>query len=204
MLRKGLHYLVSFPWVYDRVQDFFGLAQVRAHVVPFLARTANSSALEVGAGTGSWAPLLPRTATYLWLDNDPQKLAGFRVKSPGSPAVLCDVAALSLAEDSVDYVLSLAVTHHLNEEQLKRFLAEVARVARKGLILLEPLKSEGLLLSNLLWRYDRGSFPRDLSSIRHALEKHFDIDQAEEFSIHHAYTVCYCRPKTDEKRAGIL
>jgi len=200
MLRRTLHYLVSFPWVYDRVQWFFGLAEVTAHVVPFLEHTANSYTVEVGAGTGNWAHLLPPTATYLWLDNDPQKLAGFRAKYPDGAALLCDVATLSLREKSVDYVLSFAVIHHLDDEQLKCFLAEVARVVRKGLILLEPLQSEGLLVSKLLWHYDRGSFPRDLASLREALEEHYHIDGTDEFSVYHAYTVCHCSPKKAEAR----
>jgi hypothetical protein len=46
--------------------------------VPYLVQVENQFVLDVGAGTGNFAWLLPPAATYLWLDNDLQKLGGFK------------------------------------------------------------------------------------------------------------------------------
>src|SRR3954447_10022397 len=134
MLTSVLHKIVAHPLVYDAVQEFFGRAEGHRQMRPFFEETAGSLVLEVGAGTGDWAQVLPPTARYLWYANDPEKLSGFRNKKNFRLAVLAEAANICLKDKSIDYALCVAVSHHLTNEELDNFLRQLSRVCRKKLI----------------------------------------------------------------------
>lgn len=195
MLAKVLHKIVAQPLVYDAVQKLFGLAEAHRQMRPFLEETAGCLVLEVGAGTGGWAEVLPPTARYLWYDNDREKLRGFRAKHVSSLAVLADAANICLKDKSVDYALCIAVSHHLTDEELDTALRQLARVCRKKLIFMDPYLSDASFVSNLIWKYDRGSHPRYPDSLAAAIEKWFDIDRRMEFAVYHHYLICTATPR---------
>jgi SAM-dependent methyltransferase len=146
--------------------------------------------LEVGAGTGNWADLVPFGASYLWLDNDPEKLKGFRAKWPYARAVLGDATALPFQNHAVGTVLSVAVTHHVPDEGLPHLVDEMARVARDRLIFVDAVDVPGRVVSSTLWKYDRGSYPRSAGALRRALEPRFLVDRVENYSAYHRYLLC--------------
>lgn len=195
MITRILHYLVAFPWVYDMVQWMAGRREGRRQMKPFLDMTASETVLEVGAGTGSWAEVLPPTARYIWFDNDPQKLGGFRRNGTNSLALLGDAARLCIRDRSVGWALCFAVSHHLTDDQLRDFLRSMARVSRKGLIFMDCLSRPDRWISNLLWKYDRGANPRLFEELRPFIAEFFDIETEKRFTIHHEYWVCTARPK---------
>src|SRR5687767_11468963 len=102
MLSRIAHRVVAHPWVYDGIQALLGHKQSCKHLAPYLLVTAGCSVLEIGAGTGLWWPVVPRSAFYIWMDNDPVKLRGFLAKQPASAAMLGDATCLGLREHSVD------------------------------------------------------------------------------------------------------
>jgi SAM-dependent methyltransferase len=195
MLTKILHKIVAQPLVYDAVQEFFGREECHRRMRPFLEATAGSLVLEVGAGTGDWAQVLPPTARYLWYDNDPVKLGGFRVKRLSSLAVLADGANICLKDKSVDYALCVSFSHHLTDQELDDFLRQIAQVCRNKLIFMDGYRYDSSLISNLMWKYDRGSHPRYPDAILAAIQKWFDVDHKAEFSIYHHYLICTGTPK---------
>jgi len=195
MLTKVLHKLVARPLVYDAVQKFFGVEECHRQLQPFLELTAGSLVLEVGAGTGDWAQFLPPTARYIWYDNDTDKLGGFRAKKLSPLAVLADAANICLKDKSVDYALCVSVSHHLTDEELDNFLRQLAQICRKKLIFMDGYRYDSSLISNLMWKYDRGSHPRYPDAIQAAIQKWFDIDRKAEFSVYHHYLICTGTPK---------
>ena len=83
----------------------------------------------------------------------------------------------------------MAVMHHLADTMLDQVLGEGLRVLRAGgqLILLDPVLNRNLLAGRLLWRLDRGSYPRTEDDLRERLESRFKIIHWEKFAIYHEY-----------------
>lgn len=190
MLRRTLHAAVAHPRVYDRVQRLVGAAQIASRIAPYLADAAGQSVLDAGAGTGSLRAIVPASATYLWLDNDRQKLAG--AAGPGL-FVLGDATSIGLRDKSVDVGLCVAVSHHLTAVELPMLVAELARVVRRRIIFLDAVQSGGV--GGLLWRYDRGSYPRSAETLCAALAVGFEAEHMEMFAIYHRYVLWVGRPR---------
>jgi SAM-dependent methyltransferase len=92
------------------------------------------SALEVGCGTGHFTRwLATRSLKAVGLDRSPGMLAEMRMRGPDIPAVLGDAHCLPFADGAFDLVLYVTALEFL--EVPTRSLAEAARVARQGVIL---------------------------------------------------------------------
>jgi len=187
--------MVSHPWVFDRVQSLLGYKRICRCLVPYFKQTENHLVLDIGAGTGTLAPLLPRSTTYLWLDNDPQKLAGFKTKGPSGFAILGDATYICLKDRGVDYALCVHLAHHLSNTQLRLLLSELARVVKRKLIFFDALEYKGAKISNLLWKFDRGSYPRSTEVLLSAMEPWFHIEQMEHLAIYHHYVLLVGIPR---------
>lgn len=91
--------------------------------------------LEVGAGEGYGSALLAeRVAAVLALDYDPAAIAHLSGEYPALAAVRGNLAALPVACDSIDTVVSLQVIEHVWDH--RQFLAECSRVLRRGGLLM--------------------------------------------------------------------
>jgi SAM-dependent methyltransferase len=194
LFARAIHRIVAAPAVYNFVQRLAGVEQNRRRLRTVL-QPITGVLLDVGAGTGNYVDLLPPGARYLWFDNDVQKLGGFLRKHGRQAAILGDAAALPIRERGVDYAMSVAVSHHLTDEQLDRFLASIARICRRGFVFLDALDQPHSLVSRLLWRYDRGSHPRTAEVLHARLEQHFVIEREERYRIYHSYLLCVAAPR---------
>lgn len=192
MLTFLLHRLVAWPAVYDLVQMVLGAGRSRKKVRKLLQNAGPVFVLDVGAGTGNGLRVLPAQARYLWLDNDPRKLAGLRRDRPIS-AVLASATAIPLARRSVDLVLCIAMAHHLDDRELLKLLCELSRVCRDRLIFLDPVACRQSAVSRFLWKYDRGSHPRTSAVLRHLIQQKFKVECEEEYAIYHHYWLCSAR-----------
>ncbi len=195
-MRSLIHCAVSDGRVYDLVQSLLGRSLAAGRLRRCVERTAGASVLDLGAGTGHVRELVPASAKYLALDCDLQKVSRFRAKYPLAPAVLSDATRLCIKDKSVDYATCVAVAHHLSDLELQLLFSETARVVRERLIFLEALRCDASWISRLLWKYDRGSYPRTVDELRSALERWFKIENSEVYAIHHQYLLCTAIPKS--------
>ena len=101
MLRRILGTIAAFPWAYDLIQQMAGREENYRRLKPLLATAKGEILLEAGAGTGEITRILEPGTRYLWLDNDLQKLSGFRAKNQGHWAAVGDVTKLPIADRSV-------------------------------------------------------------------------------------------------------
>jgi SAM-dependent methyltransferase len=176
--------IAANPRLYDLVQRTAGRRRIQHRLRKALAG-AEGVLLDVGAGTGSVETLLPAPVRYLWLDPDPAKLTGFRAKSK-SPAILADATRLPLRDRAVEWSVSIAVSHHLDDEHLARMLDELRRVTNRRLVFLDALETPRLL-SRAMWQMDRGHHARTADVLRLQLERRFRPIHVEEFQILHRY-----------------
>src|ERR1017187_3048733 len=194
MLKSAAHALVSHPWVYDKVQNLVGVGRVLDRMAPHMKKTLGEVVLDIGGGTGNVLSVVPSPDKYIWLDNDPLKLEGFRRKHPSLTGILGDATNIPLRDKSVDDVLCMFVLHHLTDDQLSLFFAEVARVVKNTFILVDPVERKTSMVSRLLWNYDRGSNPRSVETLHAAMSARFDIEHTERFAVFHEYLICVGRP----------
>jgi SAM-dependent methyltransferase len=185
-----LERLAADPAVYDWVQRLAGSRRIQTMLRARLA-FAHGTVLDVGAGTGAAEKLLPPGAEYVWLDADPKKLAGFRARSTAT-AILAEATRLPFPDESVDWTLSIGVSHHLDNDDFAAMLDELHRVTRRRLVFLDALLSPRRS-GRLLWRLDRGHHARALDEVRAALEQRFVLHRPLEFSLLHDYFLVAAR-----------
>lgn len=192
MIRRLLHHLVARPGVYNLVQFAAGGPVVHRHLAEQVTRTdCNGLVLDLGGGTGVVRPLCDASSRYICLDLDPIKLESFHRRYPGDPVLLSDACQVPLKSRTVDCVLCVFLTHHVSDESLAMLISETRRVLRKGgeLVLAEALWNPARVVSKLLWRYDRGSFPRTRDHLWSALSKCYDHIAEDQFAVHHEYVI---------------
>ena len=192
MLAEILHRVVAHPAVYDAVQNLAGTAELDRRVGATLgALPQRPRILDVGGGTGLPAALWPDGAFYVCLDIDPIKLAGFRRKRrPGTP-VCGDATRLPLRSGSLDLVVCKNVSHHLSDNDVAGLFRECARVLKTGgrMLFMDAVRTPDRWRNRLLWRYDRGSHPRSIEALRHAMAAEFQITHWEVLTTQHRFVL---------------
>jgi SAM-dependent methyltransferase len=186
--------LADNPRAYDVIQVLAGQHLSYRRLRQALAPARDQKVLDVGAGTGNLARLMPTGAIYWALDNDPAKLRRLSAKVPRAHRLEGSALDIALPDRAMDWTVCVAVAHHLDDEELPRLFAELARVTRHRLIFLDPLSTSRRSIAKLLWRYDRGSHPRSADTLLSALGRHFDIEQVDCFRVLHEYVLCSGRP----------
>lgn len=195
MLARLLHRIVANPWVFDRFQNLMGLEKAVRRLRPHLVEASGHILLDVAGGTGNFGTAVPLTAAYICLDNDWQKHQGFKRKWPSALAIQGDATNICLQNKSVDYALCVSLTHHLTDEQLPLLFAELSRVIRCKLVFLDAVRTKHSKISALLWKYDRGAYPRSAETLKMMIERYFEIEQIEHYTIQHSYLLCKAKPK---------
>jgi ubiquinone/menaquinone biosynthesis C-methylase UbiE len=193
MFRELLHRVVSRPLGYDLAQRLAGAKKVRrrlaAQIEPLRAA---SMVLDIGGGTGSVGQMWNSSTKYICLDIDPVKLQGFAAKNPAGIALLADAAQVPIADESIDVVLCTNVTHHLPDGVLERMIGESARVLKRGgsFVLSDAIWAPGRRTGRLIWRYDRGTFPRTADVLRETISRRLAVRCWDQFAIWHEYIIC--------------
>lgn len=147
-----------------------GARAVLKHLTPVLEGTSVLSVLDVGTGAADIPIRIARGAasrgqrvSVVAMDSHPQVARFARAACAGQ----CDVSVavgdgqrLPLRTGSVDVAISSLTLHHLTDEASVMFVREMARVARRAIILNDlerhPLNYLGArALASTLWRRNR-------------------------------------------------
>lgn len=170
-----------------------GARQVQHRLAAIIKPLQNADrVLDLGGGTGLHRDLWNAECAYICLDNDSQKLQGFRARHADGLAILGDATKTPIRSNSMDVVMCTFVAHHISDDLLDQFIGEAMRMLKDGgsLIFLDPLLVKRRAIGRLLWKYDRGSNPRTASQLRRVLLRHGKIQQSLTFSILHTYWLC--------------
>ena len=122
--------------------------------------------LDFGSGIGSASSLCSK-ALYTGVDPDSRRIAYARRLNPGYNFRVLEGTNLPLENNSVDYILSLAVLHHIASEDFSPYLYEFQRILKPygKIIVLEPCLLKNSFFSNSVIKLcDNGSFVRDYDS----------------------------------------
>jgi ubiquinone/menaquinone biosynthesis C-methylase UbiE len=182
---------------YDLLQRVLGYDKAARRIEAALGDTRGRVVLDVGGGTGNLLAYLARGTRYVCIDNDFAKLERLRDKRLEAAAILGDATRLPLLDKEVDDALCVAVTHHLSNDALPALVSELARVTRGRVVVWDALREPSSIRGRLLWRIDRGSFPRTENDLRSFLEEGLDHVSSERLTIHHHYLLWVGRPRHD-------
>ena len=193
-----LHSLAARPVVYNAIQRAAGSSAVNRRFAAKLDRIAPPNwVLDIGGGTGLGAGIHLSGVNYICLDIDPLKLHGFLIDHPSGLAVLGDAGRLPFPDDTVDLVLCKAVSHHLPDDELPHLFSEAGRVLKPEarFVFLDAIKAPHRWRSRVLWRMDRGSFPRDEAALRKSFEATFHVESWGRFAVIHEYVLGVGTPR---------
>jgi ubiquinone/menaquinone biosynthesis C-methylase UbiE len=192
MILNAIHKIASRGAVYDLIQTMLGVKLVHRRFRRVLAaHTSYHSVLDLGGGTGRIRSLLSSDCKYYCLDNEVPKLLQFRSRTKDALAILGDATQAPVASASMDLVICIAVSHHLNDSGLERVFSEIVRILRPGgrLLFYDALWRPAWLPGRLLWSLDRGSNPRSKDDLLKKLTRQARIVHQEEFRFAHRYLI---------------
>jgi ubiquinone/menaquinone biosynthesis C-methylase UbiE len=105
------------------------------------------SLLDVGAGTGELLGVIAefaresgRTVHLVGLDLNTLSVHEIAAESRTYAEILpvqANALELPFADDAFDYAICSLFTHHLTDEQIKRVIPEMSRVARRGIVVID-------------------------------------------------------------------
>jgi ubiquinone/menaquinone biosynthesis C-methylase UbiE len=194
--------LLDDPRVYDLLQVAALRHVTTRRLKEIFKAAAGQTVLDVGAGTGNLAGMLPPDATYWALDPDPAKLRRLEHKLPGAHCLQRSAADTGLEDGSVDWTAFITVAHHLDEAEFTGAIAELARITRRRMVFVDPLAAQRWGIQRLILRYDRGSHPRSMEAILDALLVHFELERAAHYRTVQDLFLCVCRPRRNTKVRG--
>ncbi|WP_052476122.1 class I SAM-dependent methyltransferase [Cohnella kolymensis] len=143
------------------------------------------SVLDFGSGTGANCCICD-PGHYLGIEPDAKRVALAQRLYPEHRFSHFDQKQVPADDESVDYVLVIAVLHHLQDEQIQSYLSEFERVLKRGgkIIVMEPYLLDGSRVRNSLMRwYDDGDHIRDEDSyLRLFHSERFDCQVVRKFS----------------------
>lgn len=151
--------------------------------------------IDLGGGTGFVRSALPAGISYVCLDADPRKLSGLRSRWPQARAILADAGSTGLRDRSLPFACCVNVSHHLCDETFRGMLREAARICTARFVFLDAVRVPGRLASSILWRFDRGRYPRTEDDLRARLEQSFRHERSLVFSYLHRYLLWIGSPK---------
>ena len=188
-----LHRIVAIPQIYNAAQFVAGARLVQKRLKQSTATLKNAHrVLDLGGGTGLHRELWSRESAYICLDSDPQKLQGFRARHEDGLAILGDATRVPMRDNTLDVVICTSVSHHIPDELFQQFVSEAMRVLKNDghFVFLDAVWQPRRPVARLLWKYDRGSFPRSSKALRKVLSQHGTVIRAERFAVLHEYLLC--------------
>ncbi len=123
----------------------------------------NKIVLDFGSGTGSNS-LMFEPSSYLGVDINPVRVKYARKQYPDYKFMVLEDKHLSIASNSLNYIVIIAVLHHISTEELVPYIQEFHRVLKPNgkVVVLEPYYCEFQSLNNSFMKiFDNGNFIRN-------------------------------------------
>jgi ubiquinone/menaquinone biosynthesis C-methylase UbiE len=124
---------------------------------------ANKKVLDFGAGTGANC-MLSSPEHYFGIDPDKRRIDFAQRKYPQYRFGAFSGNEIPADDQSFDFILIIAVLHHIPPEQIANYIKEFKRVLKADgkVVAIEPCFFENSLISNwFMKRYDKGEYIRN-------------------------------------------
>jgi SAM-dependent methyltransferase len=181
----GIYRILERPAVYDRVMRLLGGPAARKRFVDEFVRPVDGAKLlDVGCGTGVLLDDLPSGVVYVGVDVNAAYIESARRRYSGRGEFFTARAGDDLAEgrSGFDFVVAMALLHHLEDDEAHRLLDSASRLLRPGgaFVSIDPtLHERQAIVARVLVSLDRGRRVRSPQAYRALIEKHFpDIEES--------------------------
>lgn len=168
MLLYPLYRLLEHPWGYALNQRIGRptTERYRELVVRNVPPSPARLVLDIGCGVGGFRDCFH--GDYFGIDINQDYVRDASNRHPGRYSAM-DATQLGFRDASFDDVVSIATTHHLDDDQVVGLVREASRVCKPGGIVhivdaILPM-SPILLFKRTWFRLDRGAYPRALEHI---------------------------------------
>lgn len=145
--------------------------------------SSSKKILDIGCGTGEFAGLFNQL-DYYGIDIASNYIKYATRKKQGNFKVM-DATNLKFPDNSFDYILIMAILHHLNDSYVNKILLEAKRVLkpRGKVLIMENAKIDNLenWIIKLIQKFDKGDFIRSLEQYKNIITKHFIITREQPF-----------------------
>lgn len=118
--------------------------------------------LDFGSGTGANCAMF-KPAQYLGFDPDTRRVDYAKKLYPSYSFQVLKPHQWPVEEQSIDYILIIAVLHHIHSEEIALYMKEFQRVLKPGgiVVAIEPyLCRQHPLCNFFMKRFDRGQYIR--------------------------------------------
>ena len=183
-LLKRFSFVMDHPLVYRAWQA----PQVRAKFAPIVRHndlTAVRRVLDVGCGPGTNAAVF-QDCHYVGLDFNASYIQTARRSVPGEFIVADACSYVAAPEDRYDFILMNSLLHHIETDQARRMLAQLAKqlTEQDGHIhILDLVLPTQPSVARYLARSDRGDYPRPLDAWQALFSESFEPVVFEPYSV---------------------
>ena len=185
MLTYLRNFLVKKPLIFSLLRKMIELNFVKEKKLiknTFNVRSGKKI-LDIGCGPGEFAKLF-NNLDYYGVDISEIYVNYAAKKNKGSFQVM-NSTDLKFPDNSFDYILIMAILHHLDDPAMNKTLSEAKRVLKPGgtLLIMEDAKVVELenLVVKFFQKFDHGDFIRTPDEYKKAVLNFFNISQESTF-----------------------
>jgi 2-polyprenyl-3-methyl-5-hydroxy-6-metoxy-1,4-benzoquinol methylase len=169
-----LYRLLSSPQLYRITQNFFGRKKgYQILLNEYMILKEGNSVLDIGCGTADIVDFFPANINYVGFDINSRYIEYAQAKYKDKVKLFCkrvsEADAVTL--EKFDYIISLAVVHHLNDEEaIDLYRLGMGLLKPEGImIIIDPTRNNSdSFIAKLLTNHDRGEhirFPNQYEQI---------------------------------------
>jgi SAM-dependent methyltransferase len=175
------------PYVYSSWQRLFiaGKHESLRHAIQSARLPEKADILDIGCGTGQDAELFCDAARYRYIGIDISEpyIMQARKKYPGLEFIAADIRRNNL-ELRADLVLVDSVLHHLQDEEIDRFLSIIEKCLKpNGCLVLQDMYRSGMMIPAIMMKLDRGANGNSLLGLTKLLEKSFRVESQFDYRL---------------------
>ena len=185
MLTKLRNFLADRPVIFTMLRKIIELNfyKQKRFIKENFSLDPSEKVLDIGSGTGEFADSFKK-ADYFGIDISPIYVNYAKKKNKGKFEVM-DATRLQFSDNSFDYILIMAILHHLSDEDIEKVLLEAKRVLVPGgrILIMEDAKVKNLenFLVRFFQKFDKGEFIREPKEYDRLISKSFEIIKTEAF-----------------------